>query len=154
MTEDRISVRELQSLMAAGQPVNVVDVRSPADLDWVIPGSTHVDAYGALKSGNLGPLAELNVPPGRVVTVCGVGQTAAIATRMLRARGVEASTLEGGMRAWSLAWNTAQLTIGDCDIVQVRRTGKGCLSYIVASKGEAVVIDASLEPHVDGGWWP
>jgi glyoxylase-like metal-dependent hydrolase (beta-lactamase superfamily II)/rhodanese-related sulfurtransferase len=146
MTEDRISVRELQALMAAGQPVNVVDVRSPADLDWVIPGSTHVDAYGALKSGNLGPLAELNVPPGRVVTVCGVGQTAAIATRMLRARGVEASTLEGGMRGWSLAWNTAQLTIGDCDIVQVRRTGKGCLSYIVASRGEAVVIDASVGP--------
>jgi glyoxylase-like metal-dependent hydrolase (beta-lactamase superfamily II) len=145
---DRISVRELQNLIDAGQPVNIVDVRSSADVDWAIPGSTHVDAYDALKSGRIGPLAELNFAPGPVVTVCGVGETAAIATRLLRARGVEASTLEGGMRAWSLAWNIAEGTIGDCDIVQVRRTGKGCLSYIVASRAEAVVIDASVDPDV------
>jgi glyoxylase-like metal-dependent hydrolase (beta-lactamase superfamily II) len=145
---DRISVRELQHLIATGQQVNIVDVRSAADVDWAIPGSTHVDAYDALKSGSIGPLADLNLAPGPVVMVCGVGETAAIATRMLRARGVEAATLEGGMRAWSLAWNTAEATIGDCDIVQVRRTGKGCLSYIVTSQTEAVVIDASVDPDV------
>ena len=148
MTADHISVRELQNLMASGRPVSIVDVRSLADADWSIPGSIRVDAYESLKSGRIGPLADLNFPPGPVVTVCGVGQTAAIATRMLRERGIDAATLEGGMRAWSLAWNTAEATIGDCDIVQVRRTGKGCLSYIVASEGEAVVIDASVDPDV------
>jgi glyoxylase-like metal-dependent hydrolase (beta-lactamase superfamily II) len=35
-----------------------------------------------------------------------------------------------------------------CRVVQVRRTGKGCLSYIVASVGEAVVIDPSVSPDV------
>jgi glyoxylase-like metal-dependent hydrolase (beta-lactamase superfamily II) len=30
----------------------------------------------------------------------------------------------------------------------VRRTGKGCLSYLVGSGGEAAVIDASLDPEV------
>src|SRR5438128_187030 len=145
---DHISVRELQDLLAAGRPVTIVDVRSLADVDWAIPGSTHVDAYRALKSGSTRPLAELNFAPGPVVTVCGVGQTAAIATRMLRARGVEASTLEGGMHAWSLAWNVAQTKISGCEIVQVRRTGKGCLSYIVESEAEAIVIDASLDVAV------
>jgi glyoxylase-like metal-dependent hydrolase (beta-lactamase superfamily II) len=52
------------------------------------------------------------------------------------------------MQAWSLAWNTADAAIAGCDIVQVRRTGKGCLSYIVASQAEAVVIDASVDPDV------
>jgi len=33
-------------------------------------------------------------------------------------------------------------------VVQVRRTGKGCPSYVVRSDGEAVVLDASLEPEV------
>ncbi|HEV2032943.1 MAG TPA: MBL fold metallo-hydrolase [Candidatus Dormibacteraeota bacterium] len=158
MTTERISVGELQELLAAGGPVTVVDVRSPSDVDWEIPGSIHIDAYGDLQSGRLGPLTELNLSPGPVVTICGVGRTAAIATDLLRANGVEALTLDGGMRAWSLAWNTAQTTIFGCEIVQVRRTGKGCLSYIVESESEAVVIDVSIDPDVyirilrDRGW--
>jgi len=148
MTAERTSVSELQELLAAGRPVTVIDVRSHADVDWAIPGSIQVDAYDALKAGHLGPLAQLNLPPGPVVTICAMGNTAAIATDLLRARGVEASTLEGGMRAWSLAWNTAELTVAGCEVVQVRRTGKGCLSYIVASHREAVVIDASVDPDV------
>jgi glyoxylase-like metal-dependent hydrolase (beta-lactamase superfamily II) len=148
MTADRISVRELQGLLAAGQPVTVLDVRSPSDVDWEIPGSIHVDAYDDLQSGRLGPLAVLDLPPGPVVTVCGVGRTAAIATRLLRVNGVEALTLDGGMRSWSLAWNTAQTTISGCQVVQVRRTGKGCLSYIVESQSKAIVIDPSVDPEV------
>jgi glyoxylase-like metal-dependent hydrolase (beta-lactamase superfamily II) len=148
MTADRITVAELQELLAAGQPVTVLDVRSPSDVDWEIPGSIHVDAYHDLQSGRLGPLAVLDLPPGPVVTVCGVGRTAAIATHLLRVNGVEALTLDGGMRSWSLAWNTAQTNISDCQVVQVRRTGKGCLSYIVESQSEAIVIDASVDPEV------
>ena len=148
MTADRISVGDLQELLAAGGPGTVVDVRSASDIDWDIPGSVHVDAYGDLQAGRLGPLAKLDLPPGPVVTVCEVGRTAAIATDLLRATGVEALTLEGGMRAWSLAWNIAQSTISGCAVVQVRRTGKGCLSYIVESESEAVVIDASIDPDV------
>ena len=148
MTADRITVAELQELLAAGQPVTVLDVRTPSDVDWEIPGAIQVDAYGDLQSGRLGPLAKLSLPPGPVVTVCGVGRTAAIATHLLRANGVEALTLDGGMRSWSLAWNTAQTTISDCQVVQVRRTGKGCLSYIVESQSEAIVIDASVDPEV------
>ena len=125
MTAERTSVSELQELLAAGRPVTMVDVRSLADVDWAIPGSILVDAYDALKVGHLGPLAQLNLPPGPVVTVCAMGHTAAIATDLLRARGVEASTLDGGMRAWSLAWNIAESTVAGYEIVQVRRTGKG-----------------------------
>jgi len=148
MSADRITVAELQELLAAGQPVTVLDVRSPSDVDWEIPGSIHVDASGDLRSGRLGPLAELNLPPGPVITVCVAGRTAAIATELLRANGVETLTLDGGMRSWSLAWNTAQTTISGCQVVQVRRTGKGCLSYILESQSEAIVIDASVDPDV------
>src|SRR5207249_1026707 len=57
---------------------------------------------------------------------------------------------EGGMRAWSLAWNTAEVSCpgSTARIVQLRRTGKGCLSYLIGSNGAAVVIDASLDPQV------
>ncbi|HEV2030204.1 MAG TPA: rhodanese-like domain-containing protein, partial [Candidatus Dormibacteraeota bacterium] len=106
-----MSTEELQDLLAAGQPVTVVDIRTPDDREWSIPGSVQVDAYDAVKSGSLGSLASRDFPPGLVVTICGTGRTAATATALLRATGVQAVTLEGGMRAWSLAWNTAQATI-------------------------------------------
>ena len=67
MTADRITVAELQELLAADRPVTVLDVRPPSDVDWEIPGAIQVDAYGDLQSGRLGPLAELNLPPGPVV---------------------------------------------------------------------------------------
>jgi glyoxylase-like metal-dependent hydrolase (beta-lactamase superfamily II) len=52
------------------------------------------------------------------------------------------------MKSWSLAWNTAELVLGNTTVVQVRRTGKGCLSYLIGSRSEALVIDASLDPAV------
>lgn len=148
MSAETISTDELRELLTSGQPVTVVDIRSADDREWSIPGSIQFDAYEAVRSGSLGPLASLDFPAGPVVTVCGIGATAKKAAGLLRARGVPAMTLEGGMRSWSLAWNVAETTISGFRVVQVRRTGKGCLSYIVESGSEAVVIDASVDPGV------
>ena len=54
------------------------------------------------------------------------------------------------MRAWSLAWNTAEVPCPESTarIVQLRRTGKGCLSYLIGSNGDAAVVDASVEPQI------
>ena len=62
-----------------------------------------------------------------VVTVCGRGRSSAVAAEQLRSRGYEAFSLEGGMEAWSLAWNTAEVPVpgARAEVVQVRRTGKG-----------------------------
>jgi len=68
----------------------------------------------------------------------------------LRARGYDARSLIGGMKAWSLAWNSAEVPLSTdfTRVIQVRRTGKGCLSYVIGSAGQAAVIDASLDPGV------
>jgi hypothetical protein len=89
----------------------------------------------------------LDVP---VVTVCNSGYTSRIASKQLQARGIEAHSLEGGMQAWSLAWNTADVPLpsNSTEVIQVRRVGKGCLSYLIGSQGEAAVIDAALPPEV------
>jgi glyoxylase-like metal-dependent hydrolase (beta-lactamase superfamily II) len=64
------------------------------------------------------------------------------------------------MKAWSTAWNVAEVPITDrsVEIVQIRRTGKGCLSYLVASGNDAAVIDPSVSATVytqiaDGHGW-
>jgi glyoxylase-like metal-dependent hydrolase (beta-lactamase superfamily II)/rhodanese-related sulfurtransferase len=147
-----IAVAELREILEAGRPVTVLDVRPAAEREeWSIPGSLHVDAYEALWADDPGALADLDLPRGRpVVTVCMAGKTSILAAQRLSARGYETLSLQGGMRAWSLAWNTAEVALrhAGVQVVQVRRTGKGCLSYIIGSHGEALVIDASLPPEV------
>jgi glyoxylase-like metal-dependent hydrolase (beta-lactamase superfamily II)/rhodanese-related sulfurtransferase len=152
MTAPTISTEGLRELLERGARVTVLDVRPAAErAEWSIPGSVHADAYEALRRSD--PSALANFRPtngGPVVTVCAAGKTSMLAAERLRTRGLDAVSLEGGMRAWSLAWNTAEVPCpgSTARIVQLRRTGKGCLSYLVGSHGDAVVIDASLEPQV------
>jgi glyoxylase-like metal-dependent hydrolase (beta-lactamase superfamily II) len=130
----------------------VLDVRSDEDrAQWAIPGSVHINAYDALRAGQQGALAAAALPPDRpVVTVCNAGLVSRAAAAVLAERGFDARSLAGGMKAWSLAWNVADVTLTDgaARVIQVRRTGKGCLSYIVGSDAEAIVIDPSVPAGV------
>src|SRR5213596_2552569 len=152
MTARTISTEGLRELLERRAPVTVLDVRPAAErAEWSVPGSVHADAYEALRCRDPNALADFHLTNGgRVVTVCAAGKTSMLAAERLRARGVHAVSLEGGMRAWSLAWNTADVPCpgSSVRIVQLRRTGKGCLSYLIGSNGDAVVIDASLEPQI------
>jgi rhodanese-related sulfurtransferase len=146
-----IAAETLRQWLVEGKPVTVLDIRTPDDrAQWSIPGSVHIDAYNDLKAGRPGALADA-LPPAEipVVTICNIGLASQLAARALEERGFEALFLEGGMKSWSLAWNTATVAVEDKDlrIIQVRRTGKGCLSYVVGTEQEALVIDASLPPH-------
>ena len=152
MIAPTISTEGLRELLERGAPVTVLDVRPAAErAEWAIPGSVHVDAYDALRRGDPTALAAFHpTNGGRVLTVCAAGKTSMLVAERLRARGLDAVSLEGGMRAWSLAWNAAELPCpgSAARIVQLRRTGKGCLSYLIGSNGAAAVIDASLDPPV------
>jgi glyoxylase-like metal-dependent hydrolase (beta-lactamase superfamily II)/rhodanese-related sulfurtransferase len=149
--EKLISVEELQEKLNKQEKVFILDVR-PLDqrIEWRIDGSAHVDAYQQLKYGDDTALDLIEIPYDRtVVTVCAAGKTSLLAANLLQRKGINAYSLEGGMKAWNYAWNTATIRSGtSLTIIQVRRTAKGCLSYIAASGGEAIVIDAALDPDV------
>jgi glyoxylase-like metal-dependent hydrolase (beta-lactamase superfamily II)/rhodanese-related sulfurtransferase len=148
----QIEAETLRGWLEAQQPVTVMDIRTDDDhAQWTIPGSIHVNAYDALRLGQPGALTDAVLPLDRpVVTVCNAGRVSQTAAEILAERGFDARSLAGGMKAWSLAWNTADVPLSDPSVrvVQVRRTGKGCLSYIVGSGNEAAVIDPSVSPDV------
>ena len=152
MSRESVEARTLREWLERGERVTVVDVRHAEEhAEWAIPGSVNFDVYDELKAGDRDAMQSLDVPKdGPLVTVCGVGRSSAVAAEQLRQRGYEALTLEGGMQAWSLAWNSAEVPVEGTEarVIQVRRTGKGCLSYLVGSDSEAAVIDASVEPEV------
>lgn len=152
MDNKTIDRETLRKKLEEGAQLTVLDVRTADEREeWAIPGSIHVDAYHALKAGDPDALADVDLPDDRpVVTVCGAGVTSLTAAEQLQERGIEAASLDGGMRSWSLAWNTAEVGISNSQIqvLQIRRTGKGCLSYMVAAEGRAVVIDAALDPQI------
>ncbi len=141
-----ISTDTLRVWLETGKEVSILDIRPIQErTEWFIPGSVYYNAYDKLKANNPNALQGLHLDKTiPIVTICAGGKTSLIAAEQLSEQGFEAYSLQGGMKAWSLAWNTAKLSFPDFEIIQFRRTGKGCLSYLVASKNEAVIIDASL----------
>jgi glyoxylase-like metal-dependent hydrolase (beta-lactamase superfamily II)/rhodanese-related sulfurtransferase len=150
-----MTVDELRVALETKRPLTVIDVRPEAErAEWSIPGSRHVDAYADLRRGDSSSLARgvADLPHDRpVVAVCARGRTSLLAARALESLGFDAFSLKGGMTAWTGAWNTAVVTLADrpdLRIVQFRRIGKGCLSYLLASKHEAAIVDPSLDAAI------
>jgi len=141
-----IDTNTLRSWLADGKAVSILDIRPVEErAEWFIPGSVYLNAYDKLKANNPDALHGLHLDKTvPVVTICAGGKTSLIAAGLLQEQGFEAYSLQGGMKAWSLAWNTAKISFPDLDVIQFRRTGKGCLSYIIASYNEAIIVDASL----------
>jgi len=127
-----IDVETLRTWLEEGQPITVLDIRPMQErMEWSIPGSMHIDAYDALKANDPKALANVEFPGDiPVVTVCAAGKTSQVAAELLQAQGIRALSLDGGMKAWSLAWNVAEVPVADdtVHVFQVRRTGKGGLS--------------------------
>jgi len=145
-----IHVDTLRSWLEEDKPVFILDVRPKEQREeWQIPGSHYLDAYKRLNEGDTSILDEIEIPAhAKVVTVCAAGRISQIASDALREKGIDAYSLEGGMKAWSTAWNVARKIFTDFEVLQIRRTGKGCLSYIISSNSDAIIIDASLPVEV------
>ena len=125
-----ISMDDLRDALSRGEPVTVLDIRhAPDSAEWSIPGSLHLDVYDAVGMNDAGALGAFTPPSSApVVTVCYRGNTSLLAMAQLRQRGIEAVSLHGGMRAWTLAWNVADVEgvdgrMGGCFASSAHRKG-------------------------------
>jgi len=87
-----------------------------------------------------------------ILAVCAKGDTSEFVAQGLRRLGYTSANLKGGMKAWGEHYATHALVISaDLTIYQVSRPARGCLSYMVASAGKAIVIDPlrHLHPYLD-----
>ena len=77
-----------------------------------------------------------------VLAVCGRGNRSQEATALLRAAGVEAASLEGGMAAWGrLLTPEVVVAVDGMVVLQLRREARGCLGYLLVAGAEAMAVD-------------
>lgn len=85
---------------------------------------------------------------GQILAVCAKGDTSMYVADGLRRLGYQALNLEGGMLAWGNHYETRVVEESSrLTVLQISRPARGCLSYLLASAGEAMVVDAAR--HID-----
>ena len=140
-----ITSQELKRKLDSG-PVMILDVREPFEyVDWHIPGAVNIPVSRVIRNPDLDAPKDVEI-----VAVCAHGIRSAAAVRYLSMAGFEnVFSLTGGMVEWNGIYDFVEINGG---IVQVRRVGKGCLSYILSSGGEAVIIDPTIDVDVYMNW--
>lgn len=134
-------------LQADEDDLLVLDIRHEEDYDdWHVPNSVNVDVYDELTNDpGAAKDALADLPEGKeTVTVCDAGIVAETATTILQEMGYDATTLGDGMNGWSRVHRHAPVPGAfDGTLLQVARPGKGCLSHVLVSDGDAAVFDPS-----------
>jgi glyoxylase-like metal-dependent hydrolase (beta-lactamase superfamily II) len=143
-----ISPEELsEQLQNADEEPLVLDIRHEDDFaEWHIPGSINVDVYDELTEDPEQAKEALSELPeeDRIVTICAAGIVSETATGVLQELDYDAVTLTDGMNGWSRVHRHAEVPADlDGTLIQVARPGKGCLSHVLISDGEAAVFDPS-----------
>ncbi|MFF2447395.1 MBL fold metallo-hydrolase [Neobacillus sp. NPDC058068] len=126
----------------------ILDVRNEGDFqDWRIEGENFEYLnipYFELLDGVEEILGK--IPSEKeVLVVCAKEGSSIMVAEMLSEQGLNVSYLEGGMKAWSEHLEPVKIgdLRGEGEIYQFVRIGKGCLSYMIVSNGEAAIIDAT-----------
>lgn len=129
------------------EPLFILDIRNEEDYnDWKIEGerivAINIPYYNMLDGAD--QTIERLPADEPVLVVCAKEGSSIFVAEQLIAAGIEAVFyLEGGMKAWSEYLEPVKvgdLTSGG-SLYQFVRIGKGCLSYMIVSDGEAAVID-------------
>lgn len=137
-----IAPAALLDRLVAGEATTILDLRATLDAPIAAAAATVLHHPGPLDAPAAAQLADA-LPPQSVV-VCARGISAVAAAERLRAAGAaDPRVLTGGMRAWLgvLQALPVPLPLDGIEVVQVRRPGRGCLSYVVLAGGAAIVVD-------------
>jgi glyoxylase-like metal-dependent hydrolase (beta-lactamase superfamily II)/rhodanese-related sulfurtransferase len=149
----QISTSELIERLDSDDELFMIDVREPDEVaDWQIPG-VHNIALDALEE------SLDDIPRDRpLVVICAKGARALQGAQVLARHHIASAVLSGGMGAWASTYDTVCADFAGATVIQFRRRGKGCLSYVVGAGTRCVVIDPSLdvEQYLDAaatrGW--
>ncbi|WP_375541644.1 MBL fold metallo-hydrolase [Brevibacillus borstelensis] len=142
-----MSSKELAQMVFNKEELFILDVRNESDFnDWKIEGENieiiNVPYFDLIDG--VDPALDKIPQNKKVLVVCAKeGSSLFVAEQIVEAGRTNVYYLEGGMKAWSE--HLEPVKVGDLkdggSIYQFVRIGKGCLSYMVVSNGEAAIVD-------------
>jgi glyoxylase-like metal-dependent hydrolase (beta-lactamase superfamily II) len=143
-----MTAKEVTKKVFNKEALFILDVRNENDFqDWKIEGDNFEYfniPYFELLDG-VEDIIEKIPTDKEVLVVCAKEGSSIMVAEMLSDAGLTVSYLQGGMKAWSE--HLEPVKVGDLkdggEMYQFVRIGKGCLSYMVVSNGEAAIIDAT-----------
>lgn len=148
MTVNTMTAGQIAKHVIHKENLFILDVRNEdAFEDWKIEGESisYLNIpYFDLLDGVESILDKL--PTDRpIVVVCAKEGSSIMVAELIAEHNMDVSYLVGGMKSWSE--HLEPVKVGDLtdggELYQFVRIGKGCLSYMVISKGEAALIDAT-----------
>ena len=143
--DNDISPKELKRLLDSEDKekrVFLLDVREPDEFkQWSIEGSKNIPLGELSKEETLARIPK----DKRIVTICPHGNRSTVGKYILERYGYNVSSLTGGLKAWSSSFESANsefnINRSKVRLIQFRRIGKGCMSYLLNSDAESLVID-------------
>ncbi|GLB58738.1 MBL fold metallo-hydrolase [Cytobacillus sp. NCCP-133] len=148
-----MTAKEVTKKVFNNEELFVLDVRNESDFnDWKIEGKDfeylNVPYFDLLDG--VEPILDKIPADKELLVVCAKEGSSVMVADMLEEAGREASYLQGGMKTWSE--HLEPVKVGDLkdggEMYQFVRIGKGCLSYMIISNGEAAIVDATRMTEV------
>ncbi|MUG74038.1 MBL fold metallo-hydrolase [Paenibacillus validus] len=146
-TLQAMTAKEVTQMLLNNEELFILDVRNTDDFDnWKIEGGkievVNVPYFDLLDG--VDPALD-KIPDGKkILVVCAKeGSSKFVGEQIVEAGRNNVYYLEGGMKSWSEYLEP--IKVGDLkdggELYQFVRIGKGCLSYMVISGGEAATVD-------------
>ncbi len=144
-----MTTKELARKVVNHEETLILDVRNTDEFDdWKIEGGKVEvinEPYFNLLDG-VEPVADKLNKDQEIIVVCAKGGSSQMIAEMMEEEGfTNVYDLEGGMKAWSE--HLEPVKIADLkdggSLYQFVRLGKGCLSYLIESNGEAAIVDSN-----------
>lgn len=155
-----VEVAELLPRLDQGEDILLVDVRNQDEFEtWKFEprrpvDTVHVPYFDFIEDAEAAMARVPREPTREIVVLCAKGGSSEMVVDLLREAGVPARNVTGGMVAYGEYLEPVKVPLEAAEasrftLFQVNRRGKGCLSYVVVSGGEAIVVD----PSRDVSWY-
>lgn len=146
---NELTPAELKQRLDRGDKLVVLDVRNEDEFQaWKIEGQhvvpmANIPYFDFIDDEDAAIARMPFTQADTIVVVCAKGGSSDYVSSLLRERGYKALNMTGGMTGWGETYAVREVVPGSerLTLLQFDRFGKGCLSYMIASGDEAIVVD-------------